>query len=268
MQEIFITPGTITGTKDVFVDWCFFKLYGKTKGQEIECQTGDCGAGCYYSAQYYKSQGRLDKNPKVGDQIFFLDSSGDIGHTGLVYKIDSKYVYTVEGNTSSASGVVANGGCVAKKSYLKTYNKIYGYGHPKYPEDSESETTSSSSSTTVSGKYTVGWNKDDTGWWYADTVNSYYKNCTAVIEGSAYLFNSYGYVVIEPTSTSVIRTWKNGSTDEIVYADTAKKTKIGSMNPYESCDCVGEVDGMYILRYKVDGSSYYKVGVVEYSGGL
>lgn len=253
---------------DVFVDWCFYKLYGKVKGQEIECQTGDCGAGCYYSAQYYKSQGRLDKTPKVGDQIFFLDSAGDIGHTGLVYKVDEKYVYTVEGNTSSASGVVSNGGCVAKKSYLRTYNKIYGYGHPKYPEEPESEAKENSSTTAVTGKYTVGWNKDDTGWWYADTTNSYYRSCTAIIDGSAYLFNSYGYVVIEPTSTSVIRTWKNGSTDEIVYADTAKKTKIGSMNPYESCDCVGEVDGMYILRYKVDGSSYYKVGVVEYSGGL
>ena len=36
------------------------------------------------------------------------------------------------GDTSSASGVVANGGAVAKKKYLKTYSKIYGYGRPKY----------------------------------------------------------------------------------------------------------------------------------------
>ena len=34
---------------DVFVDWCFFKAYGATEGQRIECQTGDCGAGCTFS---------------------------------------------------------------------------------------------------------------------------------------------------------------------------------------------------------------------------
>lgn len=256
---------------DVFVDWCFFKLYGKDKGQEIECQTGDCGAGCYYSAQYYKAQNRFSTTPEIGDQIFFLDSAGDVGHTGLVYKVDSTTVYTVEGNTSSASGVVANGGGVAKKSYARTYSKIYGYGHPKYPETAETTTGATTTAVTdaaTTGKYTVGWNRDNTGWWYADTVNTYYKSCTAVIDGTAYLFNSYGYVVIEPTSTGVVRTWKNGSTDEPVYADTKKKTKIGSLNPYESCDCIGEIDGMYIVRYKVDNSNYYKVGVVAYSGGL
>jgi GH25 family lysozyme M1 (1,4-beta-N-acetylmuramidase) len=65
-----------------------------------------------------------------------------------------------------------------------------------------------------------------------------------------------------------VKTWKNGSTSEPVYADTAKKTKIGSLSAYESCDCLGKVDGMYIVRYKVDGTEHYKVGVVSYSGGL
>jgi GH25 family lysozyme M1 (1,4-beta-N-acetylmuramidase) len=65
-----------------------------------------------------------------------------------------------------------------------------------------------------------------------------------------------------------VKTWKNGSTSEPVYADTAKKTKIGSLNAYESCDCLGKVDGMYIVRYKVDGTEHYKVGVVSYAGGV
>lgn len=65
-----------------------------------------------------------------------------------------------------------------------------------------------------------------------------------------------------------VKTWKNGSTEEPVYADTAKKVKIGSLNPKESCDCLGKVDGMYIVRYKVDGTEHYKVGVVSYSGGV
>lgn len=33
---------------DVFVDWCFFKAYGKDEGQRIQCQTGPYGAGCTY----------------------------------------------------------------------------------------------------------------------------------------------------------------------------------------------------------------------------
>ena len=65
----------------------------------------------------------------------------------------------------------------------------------------------------------------------------------------------------------VAKTYKNGSTPEIVYADTSKKTKIGSLNPWESCDCLGMAGNMYIVRYKIDGTSHYKVGVVEYSGG-
>jgi GH25 family lysozyme M1 (1,4-beta-N-acetylmuramidase) len=65
-----------------------------------------------------------------------------------------------------------------------------------------------------------------------------------------------------------VKTWKNGSTSEPVYADTTKKIKIGSLNAYESCDCLGKVDGMCIVRYQVDGTSHYKVGVVSYNGGV
>lgn len=66
----------------------------------------------------------------------------------------------------------------------------------------------------------------------------------------------------------VAKTWKNGSTREPVYADTACKTRVGSLNPYESCDCLGTVGGMYIVKYKVDGAGSYKVGLVTYNGGL
>lgn len=120
---------------DVFVDWCFFKALGKTEGQKLQCQTGDLGAGCGYSAQYYKNKGQFHtKNPQPGDQIFF-GSASNVTHTGLVYKVDSSKVYTVEGNTSGASGVVANGGGVCKKSYALGYSKIYGYGRPAYGDD-------------------------------------------------------------------------------------------------------------------------------------
>jgi peptidoglycan hydrolase-like protein with peptidoglycan-binding domain len=125
---------------DVFVDWCFVKAFGLAEAKSLLCQPDKSyGAGCLYSARYYKEKGLFhSKNPKPGDQIFFWNSKkNDVAHTGLVYKVDSTYVYTVEGNTSSASGVVANGGAVEKKKYKLNYGRIYGYGRPKYDAEPE-----------------------------------------------------------------------------------------------------------------------------------
>lgn len=123
---------------DVFVDWLFWKLVGedKDKAQKMICQTGSLGAGCRYSANYYRKAGRFFKSPKVGDQIFFGPSGAET-HTGVVYFVSDKYVYTIEGNTSGASGVVANGGGVCRKQYLKGYSKISGYGRPLYDKEIE-----------------------------------------------------------------------------------------------------------------------------------
>lgn len=120
---------------DVFVDWCFLQLCkcDAKKAEWLICQTGDCGAGCTFSAGYYRAAGRFFKDPLPGDQIFFGDE-GDEEHTGIVYKVDSAKVYTIEGNTSSAAGVVANGGGVFKKSYARNDSRIAGYGRPRYYE--------------------------------------------------------------------------------------------------------------------------------------
>lgn len=117
---------------DCFVDWCFYKAYGVANAKAL--LAGDFDDFTRQSAQLYKNKNAWHtNNPQPGDQIFFIDSAtGKIGHTGLVHKVDKGYVYTIEGNTSSAKGVVANGGCVRAKSYSLTYNLIAGYGRPKY----------------------------------------------------------------------------------------------------------------------------------------
>lgn len=126
---------------DIFVDWCFVKAFGVEAAKKLLGQPNkSCGAGCGYSANYFKSMGQFHKSPKVGDQIFFIDGVGDVGHTGLVYKVDNNYVYTIEGNTSSASGVIANGGGVFKKKYSLSYNRIYGYGRPNYDGATHTQT--------------------------------------------------------------------------------------------------------------------------------
>lgn len=78
-------------------------------------------------------------------------------------------------------------------------------------------------------------------------------------------FVSYaGGVTKAPTAGKI---WTNGSTKETVYADTAKRTEVGVLNPKESCTCLGKIDGMHLVLYKVDGTSNYKCGFVTYAGG-
>lgn len=117
---------------DAFVDWCFMKAYGVANAKGL--LGGDFDDYTVRSAALYKAKGAYYKSdPKPGDQIFFRNASG-ICHTGLVYSVNKDYVYTIEGNTSSASGVVANGGCVRKKAYSLKSDKIDGYGRPNYSD--------------------------------------------------------------------------------------------------------------------------------------
>ena len=109
---------------DVFVDWCFFKAYGASEGQRIQCQTGPLGAGCIYSAQYYRQKGHYDNTPKIGDQVFF-QTGGEIGHTGIVVEVTSSTIVTVEGNSSNQ---------VKKNTYNRSNSYIAGYGHPLYSD--------------------------------------------------------------------------------------------------------------------------------------
>lgn len=117
---------------DVFVDWCFYKLCGsKSKAENMQCQTGDCGAGCTFSMQYFQQQGRLDMNPKVGDQIFFRYSgSSGADHTGIVVSVSASQIVTIEGNSSDQ---------VRQNTYSRSYGCIVGYGHPKYDAETAEE---------------------------------------------------------------------------------------------------------------------------------
>ena len=110
---------------DVFVDWCFYKAFGAEEGQRIQCQTGDLGAACIYSAQYYMMQGRYDQTPRPGDQVFFNVNS-QIGHTGIVIEVSDTHIIVVEGNS---------GDQVKKLTYNRKSAIIAGYGHPKYDEN-------------------------------------------------------------------------------------------------------------------------------------
>ena len=120
----------------VFVCWCVVQVVGEAMAKTLLCQpdTGNCGAGCNSQMKYYKSKGCWHKSdPQPGDQIIFWNSKKSEGsHTGFVYKVDSHYVYTVEGNTSGASGIIDNGGGVCRKKYKLTNDRIAGYGRLRW----------------------------------------------------------------------------------------------------------------------------------------
>ena len=114
-----------------FLCWLFYTAYGATLGKKLLC--GAFSAACETIRKNFIKKGRYKSTPAVGDVIFFSGTRhSGANHIGIVYKIANGKVYTIEGNTSGASGVVDNGGGVAKKSYALTNSKILGYGHPDY----------------------------------------------------------------------------------------------------------------------------------------
>ena len=116
-----------------FVCWCFEQACNGDKEKLKQLLCGSKSAACNSLMSQFKGAGRFDKNPKIGDQIFFSGSRhSGANHIGIVVGVDSQNVYTVEGNTSGNAGVVDNGGEVAFKSYALGSERILGYGHPAY----------------------------------------------------------------------------------------------------------------------------------------
>lgn len=114
---------------DVFVDACFLTCFGEDETLRLLCQPKkSCGAGCKFSAGYFKAKKQFYDAPEVGDQIFYYDSKGEINHTGIVYKVDGGYVYTVEGNSGDE---------VKTHRYATNNKKIAGYGRPEWKQDAE-----------------------------------------------------------------------------------------------------------------------------------
>lgn len=164
---------------DMFVDWCFVQAFGRVNALQL---LGGFSAYTPTSAQYYKDRGQWVQYPDSGDQIFFKNSVR-ICHTGIVLeKVGSSRVRTIEGNTNNSTGVVPNGGAVCIKEYDIKDSRIAGYGRPDW-------------SILVSPCYNEGWHHDQYGWWYANTENTYYKDCWHVINGHKYYFNGHGYAV-------------------------------------------------------------------------
>ena len=49
--------------------------------------------------------------------------------------------------------------------------------------------------TAITSTYKVGWNKNDTGWWYSEDGFEYYQNTWKLINGDWYYFKADGYAM-------------------------------------------------------------------------
>lgn len=123
---------------DITVDWAFVQAYGVEEAKKLLCQPDkSMGAGCKYSAQYYKNNGQFhESDPEPGDQIFFWnDKKTNPGHTGLVVEVDKECVTTVEGNARDDDDPMKDGGGVRMKKYRLDDETICGYGRPAYDKE-------------------------------------------------------------------------------------------------------------------------------------
>lgn len=100
--------------------WKLVKILGITRALKI---MGGGFYNCVSITNHAKANGTWHKSPKAGALVIFRNGS----HVGSVRRFDSNIIYTNEGNTSSAAGVVANGGAVRNKSYAINDSAIDGY---------------------------------------------------------------------------------------------------------------------------------------------
>lgn len=107
---------------DVFVDCGFAQCFGVEIGREMIYQPlKSTGAGCYFSAGFYKANKAFYSSPEVGDQIFYGVNAGD--HTGIVVAVSGSTVKTIEGNWNNA---------VVERTLQKSDYRIAGYGRPNW----------------------------------------------------------------------------------------------------------------------------------------
>ena len=100
--------------------WKLVNVLGITRALQI---MGGGFYNCVSITNHAKANGTWHKSPKVGALVIFRNGS----HVGSVRSFNGSVVYTNEGNTSSATGVVANGGAVRNKSYAINDSAIDGY---------------------------------------------------------------------------------------------------------------------------------------------
>lgn len=108
-----------------FVSWCLMKAFGLDNAKKLLK---------HWPYVYCPTLGSLFTkyaNPQVGDIVIFY-RKGTFAHTGIVTKVSGDRFWTIEGNTSGASGIIENGGGVCAKSYYNSQLPGTKFCRPDY----------------------------------------------------------------------------------------------------------------------------------------
>ena len=170
----------------MFVSWCANLAGVSTSIVPKHCFTPDGlswfkARGLAYTRKTVANGGYT---PKAGDIIYFKSArnSNTTNHIGIVTGYSNGTVYTIEGNSSSAT-ISTNGGAVVSKSYSISNTYIVYICKPNYKNSGSSGSTGGSSS---GAKYT------GTNNWIPDSVQSLVFDPTYYSSKYADLKNAFG----------------------------------------------------------------------------
>lgn len=116
-----------------FVTWCFVQAFGEDTAHKLLK---------HYPYVYCPTMANLftlHANPLRGDIVIFKHGN-EFTHTGIVTDVDGDYFATIEGNTSGASGIIANGGGVCAKHYYNSQLPGTKFVRPEYEQYSSAGT--------------------------------------------------------------------------------------------------------------------------------
>ena len=92
-----------------FITWCLVQAFGKDIATKL------LGHYPFVYVPDLAFKFTRHANPQRGDIVCYY-KGGEFCHTGFVENVDGDKFITIEGNTSGASGIVANGGGVCRKT--------------------------------------------------------------------------------------------------------------------------------------------------------
>ena len=108
---------------NIFVLAAFVCCFGLETGAAMLYQrVGHGSALCRASAQFFKDAGAWHTRPEPGNVVFFY-VGGEINHMGIVSRVYTGSVVTIEGNSSDM---------VTERVYAAGDARIAGYGRPKW----------------------------------------------------------------------------------------------------------------------------------------
>ncbi|GEM_PF-6808652 len=150
----------------------------------------------YDTVSYAKKQGvTLGKESFNAHAVAFCEAIRAAGYTpGVYYNLDYARNYVDKSRLGGYAQWYAQYAATASIDGWDFWQYSSSYTIPGCSGRFDINVMAHSGSITNSRKHKQGWNKDDRGWWYADTANSYYKSRWAKINGKWYSFDKEGYM--------------------------------------------------------------------------